>query len=148
MAKIIQKFKGGSLSSTSLMESNDGEFFVRKTVSVLHNREYGFQRCYSQMKRIQRYSVLFPGLSPTLLDNGLDKDSAYFDIEYFPNAVNAHDSYYKEDDEYIVDTYKRMIDGGLKVAAGRAFHSDDDTVVLGTLEQYIDNTRLLSKKGG
>ena len=83
MAKIIQKFKGGSLSSTSIMEGDDGEFFVRKTVSVLHNREYGFQRWYSQMKRIQRYSVLFPGLFPALLDYGLDKDTAYFDIEYF-----------------------------------------------------------------
>ena len=91
MNKIIKKFKGGSLSSTVLMESYNGQFFVRKSVSLKENREYGFQRWYSQLKRIQRYSVLFPGLFPKLINFGKDKNQAYMDIEYFNNAINAQE---------------------------------------------------------
>ena len=67
MAKIIKQFKGGSLSSTNLIEDR-GELFVRKSVSLINNREYGFQRWYSQLKKLQRYSVMFPGLFPSVLN--------------------------------------------------------------------------------
>ena len=89
--KIIQKFKGGSLSSTNLVKNDKGSLFVRKTVSLVNNREYGFQRWYSQMKRLQRYYALFPGVFPALLEYGVDRDSAYFDMEYFPNSINAQE---------------------------------------------------------
>ncbi|MDA9058179.1 hypothetical protein N9K59_02810 [Candidatus Thioglobus sp.] len=95
MVEIIQKFKGGSLSSTNLLKNDKGEYFVRKTVSLISNREYGFQRWYSQMKRLQRYSVLFPGVFPTFLEYGLNGDEAYFDIEYFPSAINAQEYIFK-----------------------------------------------------
>lgn len=93
MSNIIKFFKGGSLSRTYLM-SNGNDFFVRKDVSLTKNREYGFQRWYSQMKRLQRYSVNFPGLFPQLLNYGKNGDMAYFDIEYFPKAVNAQEYLY------------------------------------------------------
>lgn len=71
------------------MRNHKGELFVRKSVSLSNNREYGFQRWYSQLKKIQRYSALYPGLFPELLDYGKDKNSAYMDIEFFDKANNA-----------------------------------------------------------
>lgn len=88
---VIKKFKGGSLSETLLIEKRTGDRVIRKTVSLTENREYGFQRWYSQLKRLQRYSVIFPGLFPTLLDYGVDGNIAYMDIAYFEDAVNAQD---------------------------------------------------------
>lgn len=41
------RLKGGSLSGTYLCQPDHGEPFVRKEVSLVHNREYGFQRWYS-----------------------------------------------------------------------------------------------------
>ena len=75
MAKLVKKFKGGSLSSTNLMEES-GKLFVRKSVSLIDNREYGFQRWYSQLKKLQRYSVMYPNLFPPVLNYGkTDKES-------------------------------------------------------------------------
>tara|TARA_R110002020_G_scaffold394715_1_gene604726 strand:+ start:21486 stop:22487 length:1002 start_codon:yes stop_codon:yes gene_type:complete len=91
--------KGGSLAGTYLLESPDSSFrCVRKEISTTENREYGYQRWYSQMKRMQRYESLFPGLFPMLLGCGVDDESgyAYFDMEFLENAENCHD--------YICDT--------------------------------------------
>jgi len=91
MSKVIAKFKGGSLSSTSLISDNNNNLFVRKTVSLIEDREYGFQRWYSQLKRIQRFNILFPGLFPSLIDYGKENDIAFMDIEYISEAVNAQE---------------------------------------------------------
>ncbi len=91
MLEIIKRFKGGSLSSTNLMSDDKGLLFVRKSVSLIDNREYGFQRWYSQLKKMQRYSVQFPGVFPNVINFGKNSDVAYFDIEYFPGGVNAQD---------------------------------------------------------
>jgi len=85
------RLKGGSLSGTYLMKPAGAPPFVRKEVSVVQNREYGFQRWYSQLKRMQRYSVLFPGLFPELIRYGINEDLAYFDMVFVPDAVTAHD---------------------------------------------------------
>lgn len=88
MLKTIETFKGGSLSSTSLM-SHNGQKFVRKTVSLEDEREYGFQRWYSQLKKQQRYNMTHPNLFPNVIRFGKKDAQAYFDMEYLPNAVNA-----------------------------------------------------------
>lgn len=77
----ITRLKGGSLSSTCLHESPDISF-VRKSVSTVKDREYGFVRWYSQLKKLQRYQTLFPGLVPRILNVGYGDDTAYFDLEY------------------------------------------------------------------
>ena len=64
MEKI--KLKGGSLNNTYLIHS-DNFSYIRKSVSLVENREYGFQRWYSQLKKLQRYSVLYPELFPKVL---------------------------------------------------------------------------------
>lgn len=86
--ETIEVFKGGSLSKTCLLKE-DGNMFVRKSVSLLNNREYGFQRWYSQLKKLQRFDVLFPGLFPKVLRFGKSDNVAYFDIAYYKDAINA-----------------------------------------------------------
>jgi hypothetical protein len=74
----VTKLKGGSLSSTSLYE--DGEIkFIRKHINTKNNREYGYVRWYSQLKKLQRLGET--GLFPKVLGVGIDS-GAYFDIEY------------------------------------------------------------------
>jgi len=75
----ITKLKGGSLSSTSLHDDN-GKKFVRKYIDTKNNREYGYVRWYSQLKKLQRFDGL--GLFPRVLGVGTTEDGAYFDIEY------------------------------------------------------------------
>ena len=75
----ITKLKGGSLSNTSLYE-NGAEKFIRKSVSTKQNREYGYVRWYSQLKKLQRFGST--GLFPKVLGVNLREETAYFDIEY------------------------------------------------------------------
>jgi hypothetical protein len=75
------KLKGGSLSSTYLMENEKGKF-VRKMINTKDNREYGYMRWYSQLKKLQRYNTDFPYLYPQIIKIGVDGDQAYFDLEY------------------------------------------------------------------
>ena len=82
------KLKGGSLSGTYIIKDNGFEY-VRKEISLIKNREYGFQRWYSQLKKIQRYSVLFPDVFPKLLGYGMNRDIAYFNIEYIKDSLNG-----------------------------------------------------------
>lgn len=75
------KLKGGSLSSTYLIQKNNKKF-IRKTVSLIENREYGYVRWYSQLKKLQRCNTEFPKLFPKILGVSCEKDTAYFDLEY------------------------------------------------------------------
>lgn len=84
MTQII-KLKGGSLNTTCLHIEKEKKF-VRKTISLKKNREYGYVRWYSQLKKLQRFNSLFPGLVPKIYDVGIIDDCAYFDIEYFENS--------------------------------------------------------------
>lgn len=98
------KLKGGSLSEVWLMEPDMGTPFVRKQVSLLENREYGFQRWYSQLKRQDRHSRMFWGTFPTILDYGILPDSiAYFDMEYIANSMTVHDYLLTTSDSKIID---------------------------------------------
>jgi len=76
----MTKLKGGSLSSTFLCDN--GEKFIRKYVSLTENREYGYMRWYSQLKKLQRYNTIYFGLFPKILRVGYENDQAYFDLEY------------------------------------------------------------------
>jgi hypothetical protein len=77
----ITQLKGGSLNSTCLHDDGTSKF-IRKSINTHANREYGYVRWYSQLKKLQRYDTLFPRLVPKVLDVGIDNDSAYFDIEF------------------------------------------------------------------
>lgn len=105
MAKNIIKtrLKGGSLSGTYLCVPATGEPFIRKDVSLIENREYGFQRWYSQLKRLQRYGKMFPGIFPKLIDYGRDGDLAYFNIEFFDGAQTVHEFVSQTSDTNLID---------------------------------------------
>lgn len=81
MPQQIIELRGGSLNSTRLHIDGDHKF-VRKTISTEANREYGYVRWYSQLKKLQRINALCPGLVPKLYDIGVSDEGAYFDIEY------------------------------------------------------------------
>lgn len=102
MLRKVSVFKGGSLSSTCLMQDG-GNKFVRKTVSLSKNREYGYQRWYSQLKKLQRYNHLFPSTFPKVLGFGINEEYAYFDIEYFEDYQNAHQFLLKCDEKEKID---------------------------------------------
>jgi hypothetical protein len=94
----IVKLKGGSLSSTVLINDNDYKF-VRKSVSLNMNREYGYQRWYSQYKKLQRYSIQYPSIFPKIIDMNVDGDNSYFDIEYFEESKNGFEFLLTSDKE-------------------------------------------------
>lgn len=81
MPQQVVKLKGGSLNSTCLHVDGDRKF-VRKTISTLANREYGYVRWYSQLKKLQRFNQLIPQHVPRVLDAGVCAEGAFFDIEY------------------------------------------------------------------
>lgn len=90
--KFVQKLKGGSLAGTYLIRTPEISY-VRKQIDRTVEREYGFQRWYSQLKRLQRYDVMFPDLFCKVIDYGTDEAGrlAFFDLEYYDNAVNVQE---------------------------------------------------------
>jgi len=84
---MITQLKGGSLSSTTL-HAGDGLPFVRKSINNSKNREYGYTRWYSQLKKLQQINAAVPGLAPDLLRVGVDRKQSYFDIEFLEGYTN------------------------------------------------------------
>jgi hypothetical protein len=76
---IVIPLKGGSLSQTYRLPQYD---LVCKEIVRDKNREYGFVRWYSQMKKLQRYNTLYPNLFPKVLGVNVDKNTAGFKMEY------------------------------------------------------------------
>jgi fructosamine-3-kinase len=81
MISAVKKLKGGSLSSTYYIKSYDQEYISKEIVRD-QNREYGFVRWYSQLKKLQRYNTIYPNLFPKVIDTGVDHNKAYFKLEY------------------------------------------------------------------
>jgi hypothetical protein len=76
---IVIPLKGGSLSQTYRLPQHD---LVCKEIVRDKNREYGFVRWYSQMKKLQRYNTLYPNLFPKVLGVNVDGTTAGFKMEY------------------------------------------------------------------
>jgi|TARA_B100001093_G_scaffold351494_1_gene335985 hypothetical protein len=91
MTKIVKYFKGGSLSGTFVIKKKR-KLIVRKQVSLDHNREFGFQRWLSQLKKIQYYNSRIKNIFPDILDSGTLNQKTYFDIEYFKNYHNCFET--------------------------------------------------------
>ena len=87
---IISELKGGSLSKTILIKKNNKKF-IRKLIDIEKNREFGFYRWLSQLKKIQRLNNVFPRLFPKVLRSGLINKSYFFDIEYFSRSKNCYE---------------------------------------------------------
>ena len=89
----IIKLKGGSLSSTYL---HNGKF-IRKKVSLNENREYGYVRWYTQLKKLQRYNSLYPNLFPKILNVSYEENEAFFDLEYMKGFKDIKRTFCEED---------------------------------------------------
>lgn len=76
---IVIPLKGGSLSRTYRLPQYD---LVGKEIIRTKNREYGFVRWYSQLKKLQRYNTQYPNLFPKVFDVNVDDNKATFKIEY------------------------------------------------------------------
>ena len=76
---IVLPLKGGSLSNTYRLPQYD---LVCKEVVRDKNREYGFVRWYSQLKKLQRYNTQYPNLFPKVLGVNVDGTTAGFKMEY------------------------------------------------------------------
>ena len=108
MTEIRTMLKGGSLSKTFLIEKKNIKY-VRKQIQLEQEREFGFQRWYSQYKRLQRYESQFPNFFPKILDAGIVENTAYFDIEYFENSTNVSDFLMSERNESEVRSIAKTI---------------------------------------
>ena len=76
---IVLPLKGGSLSNTYRLPQYD---LVCKEIVRDKNREYGFVRWYSQLKKLQRYNTQYPNLFPKVLGINVDGTTAGFKMEY------------------------------------------------------------------
>lgn len=120
------RLKGGSLSATELLTFPDSRKVVRKSISRHQDREYGFVRWHSQMKRLQRYESMFPGLFPALLDVSVEDDQAYFDLEYVDGSVDlknflADSARTEEETRNVCDD---LFEAMHVLHAGSAFHAN------------------------
>ena len=88
-SKTLRIFKGGSLSSTKLIEHPDYGECILKEVSTEKNREYGFVRFSSQIKRYTFLKENEPDLFPDILKVGIVEEfsKAYAIYEYKKDYV-------------------------------------------------------------
>ena len=111
--EVLEVLKGGSLGKTELIRFKGDDLRVRKSISSTDNREYGEVRWHSQLKRLQRYNTIFPGLFPKVLQLGVTQNSYYFDIEYFQGFCNlkSYLSNYLPNQTQIEIIVERVIEG-------------------------------------
>ena len=91
--KQIKIFKGGSLSKTQLIDHPIYEKCVLKEVSNSIEREYGFVRFSSQIKRHSYLSEKESSLFPKILEIGIDRkqEKAFCIYEYKENSISLYD---------------------------------------------------------
>lgn len=82
-----QILKGGSLSSTYKF-SKEGSNFVRKKINHHKDREYGFIRWYSQIKKHQRLKQVEEDLFPDIYKFEIDNDFSSVDIEWLEGFID------------------------------------------------------------
>jgi len=125
IVRVLEVLKGGSLGKTELIETNGGDLRVRKSISSLKNREYGEVRWHSQLKRLQRYDSLVPGLFPKVLQLGTTEDSYFFDIEYFEGFCNLKSYFcdYSPNQDQLALITERVINGAARLHSYTNFDS-------------------------
>jgi hypothetical protein len=106
--QIIKELKGGSLSSTNVVMMPDGEYRVRKAVSRKNEREYGLVRWQSQIRRMQLIHKFLPENSPTIQEIGVEKDTFYYDIPFYAEAINIFEYLSKEGSDKAVELFDQV----------------------------------------
>ena len=89
-SKLLKIYKGGSLSSTKLIDHFELGKVVYKEVSTEENREYGFVRFNSQIKRhlflFSKNNSLYPKIIRVGIDNKRQKAFCIYEFKenYMP----------------------------------------------------------------
>lgn len=140
------RLKGGSLSEVWLIEPETGTPFVRKQVSLINNREYGFNRWYSQLKRQERYTKMFSGVFPVVQNYGaLSNEVAYFDMEYVANSTTVHDYLVSTNDVREIDEIVEILFRMFDIMHSNDWKSTHNPIDLYVMEEII--TRINDCRG-
>jgi hypothetical protein len=109
----ITRLKGGSLAGTYLIRDGN-RTFIRKECSTVENREYGFYRWFSQLKKLQRHHETYPHLFPAVLDIDADHEKAWFDLTYIEGSVMVseylHNHCTDEETDRVFKAFVRAMD--------------------------------------
>jgi hypothetical protein len=86
--EVLEELKGGSFSSTKVIELRGGERRVRKFISKTQDREYGLVRWQSQIRRMQHLHLVLPKNTPPIIGMGVAESSFYYDIPFYESSQN------------------------------------------------------------
>ena len=128
--------KGGSLAGTYLISGTDGTF-VRKEISLRKEREYGYQRWYSQLKRLQRYELLFPSIFAKVIRYGIEGDRAFFDLEHYANYHNCWSYLMQCDDKEEIEKIFNLIIRAMNIVHSKQLPSCPEALHLYYEEEII-----------
>lgn len=129
MMEIIKQFKGGSLSHTNLC-SDGVRNWVRKSISITENREYGLVRWQSQLRKLQLLNAHLPNNTIPVISSGIDDGYYFFDIDFIENSDNLCDALAKG------VPVKTIVDQVTEIL--RNLSSISYTGVRGSLEIYVN----------
>lgn len=120
--RLVKELKGGSLSRTVVMSSNQTQY-VRKYISIEQNREYGLVRWQSQLRKLQILRERFPEYVLPVLGAGVDDGFYYFDLPYVTNGQNLYEAViscesFDEIATQLAHIIKMMAECKLNAAAG------------------------------
>ena len=107
--KTLRALKGGSLSSTTVIQLPDGETRVRKFISRSENREYGLVRWQSQVRRMQHLHTILPDNAPAILEMGIDGPNFYYDIPFYKNSQNLFEYLSERGNAEAVDLFNKVL---------------------------------------
>ena len=88
---LIKELKGGSLSKTEVYDDG-GKLFVRKSISIFENREFGLTRWQSQVRKLQTFSTYLPDNSLPIIKMGSNEEYYFFDMAYKNDSKNLYDA--------------------------------------------------------
>jgi hypothetical protein len=124
--KLIKELKGGSFSSTKVIEFSESEKRVRKFVTSQENREYGLVRWQSQIRRMQYLHTILPDNTPPILKMGVSGSDFYYDIPYYESSQNLFEylsEYGEPEADALYDALKNIISTYSKTSYGKVIGS-------------------------
>lgn len=89
--KVVRELKGGSFSSTKVVDLFESEKRVRKFISKTDQREYGLVRWQSQIRRMQHLNHVLPLNTPKIVSMGVTDSYFYYDIPYYESSQNLYE---------------------------------------------------------
>lgn len=89
--KLVKELKGGSLSKTEVYTDGRNKW-VRKSILINDNREYGLVRWQSQLRKLQLLGNQLPENVISVYNAGIKGEYYFFDIPFLPNSHNLYEA--------------------------------------------------------